>query len=109
MTTSTLLKGYVWLRDELAASGPSEILQIERMNLFERLYQERQRQNYERARIEYAVYREFLGSPDRFTDEDNANLDAAWAIDQEITALLHEPTPSKRGRRATRGPREDAE
>ena len=88
MTTKRLLSDYTNVLDKMILQGPSEELQFLRHCLDDSMQHYRLRHQYEQARIAYAVHREFSDSEAPLTARDIEFLDAAAAVNQEITILL---------------------
>ena len=90
MTTNSLLKKFVWLRDEIAAHGPSPRLRAVRgaLNVILRIYRAEQR--YARLKAKTGVVLEFFERDTPLTEQDAANLKAASAVNRQITEVLRE-------------------
>ena len=98
MSTKTLLKDCTEIRDRLFAEGPSDELLFEHHCLNEAMQHFRLRLEYERARIAFAIHREFSDSEPPLTELDIEYLSEAADVNQKITELLR----GRKGGRAKR-------
>ena len=90
MTTKNLVNKYTWLRDEIAAHGPSKRLLVARRILNQILHIYRLEQRYARLRAKTGVVLEFFERDVPLTANDAANVRAASAMNRQITAVLRE-------------------
>ena len=90
MSTQNLVTRFAWLRDEIAAHGPSKRLLLVRRVLNQILHIYRLEQRYARLKAKTGVVLQFFERDVPLTAKDAANLRAASAMNRQITAVVRE-------------------